>query len=739
MSENPYNSNHPPLSIFRIASFNNTESGNNPNPIPSGEEYQVLFGETGEAIQHPFTEPDNWDTPGPMACAGDKLYVIGKPLSSSTMGIYECQKNQSPVLKAAFFSELTGSEQFLGGSISDGEAGTEIPVLILIDESFTVYVYRPETDAHFPTAAFIAMDGTRTLTGAVLAEGTLFVLGNWVNAGSSSEIRSFSLSVSDAGISHGEPAIIDLGQNFYYSLGWIQPNQDDKRLISLREAQLYEVPLDGQYTPRLLPFGEETAFRPGAKISAISHYRNSGYFAYVIVTQLSQHGEIECRLVDFYHQTIRYYDVLQSEFAVENIYPTLRPDGFTDSGMVYFFDGEKRLTSLNTSKGMWFKGVAGAETQFCFPTPNLLIPTDETNMLRCWFALGDNSATRTLYLYAEVGDEATTIKYKVTTDQFSGPLIGPFEVPVVDGNQEIPPHLMLNLGNQTIGGSGLIVVTECDIDPRIDTSIFYLNAQKGSFTSGSSNIEVATFDTNGNPIRRVFSEPGQQRLGSLPLPIIDQDDLKGNPLDKAVPLTFSSAGKPAINDTLNCFFLNDPQSGQPGKPFFLCYFREDPEQYVIAKGGPISANDMIYRVLQVEFAREGDSKIQLSNPSSVMIGMEAVPQEAAVLPGIIRVGHQMAIQGTVKNAQGTPQSGLTVIASDKDLIKKDDHLGSATTDEKGMFRIVFNEEDHTNLFVFDKRPDIFFEVMKGSELILSTADNPIKNADPSDQPIDLVV
>ncbi len=66
------------------------------------------------------------------------------------------------------------------------------------------------------------------------------------------------------------------------------------------------------------------------------------------------------------------------------------------------------------------------------------------------------------------------------------------------------------------------------------------------------------------------------------------------------------------------------------------------------------------------------------------------------------------ITGQIVGANGNPIAGATVEVYDKDLLSND-HLGTATTDDAGRFRVSFGWADYKDSF-FEDRPDVFLKV-----------------------------
>ncbi len=66
------------------------------------------------------------------------------------------------------------------------------------------------------------------------------------------------------------------------------------------------------------------------------------------------------------------------------------------------------------------------------------------------------------------------------------------------------------------------------------------------------------------------------------------------------------------------------------------------------------------------------------------------------------------LTGTILDKHGTPLADANVEVYDKDLLHND-HLGTATTDAAGHFRMSFGWADYKDSF-FEDRPDIFLKV-----------------------------
>jgi hypothetical protein len=98
--------------------------------------------------------------------------------------------------------------------------------------------------------------------------------------------------------------------------------------------------------------------------------------------------------------------------------------------------------------------------------------------------------------------------------------------------------------------------------------------------------------------------------------------------------------------------------------------------------------------------------------------------------------NKYSIRGTVTSEQdGQGVSNLKVEAWDKDLII-DDLLGSAKTDKTGRFALEFDSSYYKEL-CFDRKPDIYFKVYKGEELVCSTEDSVLWNVAKPD--IDIIL
>lgn len=98
--------------------------------------------------------------------------------------------------------------------------------------------------------------------------------------------------------------------------------------------------------------------------------------------------------------------------------------------------------------------------------------------------------------------------------------------------------------------------------------------------------------------------------------------------------------------------------------------------------------------------------------------------------------NQITLTGTVVNQNGDPIPFLRVEAWDKDVRGKDDFLGSSPTDENGNFKL---DPSGNAEMIFDRDPDVYFKVIEGNKMLLSTEDKVMKNLKASPDPITLTV
>lgn len=91
----------------------------------------------------------------------------------------------------------------------------------------------------------------------------------------------------------------------------------------------------------------------------------------------------------------------------------------------------------------------------------------------------------------------------------------------------------------------------------------------------------------------------------------------------------------------------------------------------------------------------------LGGKSEMLFGYAAFKPEA-----------RWRVTGEVTDRDGTPLPGLRVLAYDKDVLKDDDFLGVAFTDETGFFEIGYEESDFKSpkLVDFEGNPDIYIEL-----------------------------
>lgn len=82
-------------------------------------------------------------------------------------------------------------------------------------------------------------------------------------------------------------------------------------------------------------------------------------------------------------------------------------------------------------------------------------------------------------------------------------------------------------------------------------------------------------------------------------------------------------------------------------------------------------------------------------------------------------------------------AGLIVEALDKDLLV-DDKLGSAVTDKKGNFEIVYDSNDFRELF-FDQKPDIYLKVKNINGETIYTSEQKVKYQASRVEEFDIVI
>jgi hypothetical protein len=75
---------------------------------------------------------------------------------------------------------------------------------------------------------------------------------------------------------------------------------------------------------------------------------------------------------------------------------------------------------------------------------------------------------------------------------------------------------------------------------------------------------------------------------------------------------------------------------------------------------------------------------------------------------------------------------LVVEAWDKDLII-DDLLGKAVSDNQGDFKIDFSESSFRDLIFFERKPDLFFKIYRGDDLIATTKNSVLWNVSSKDK------
>ena len=100
-------------------------------------------------------------------------------------------------------------------------------------------------------------------------------------------------------------------------------------------------------------------------------------------------------------------------------------------------------------------------------------------------------------------------------------------------------------------------------------------------------------------------------------------------------------------------------------------------------------------------------------------------------------GSTYTVNGTVSNTSNSEWiEDLHVLVYDKDFLR-DDFLGIAVTDASGAFSLSFDASKFRDLL--ERSPDLYFIVQDAGLELLSTKDNPIKNANEDTPAIHLEV
>jgi hypothetical protein len=105
--------------------------------------------------------------------------------------------------------------------------------------------------------------------------------------------------------------------------------------------------------------------------------------------------------------------------------------------------------------------------------------------------------------------------------------------------------------------------------------------------------------------------------------------------------------------------------------------------------------------------------------------------------GIEIQGPIYTVFGRITDAAGNPVEEAHVEVWDKDLFLADDGLGSGQTDAGGFFDISFNAWEYRDFLFFDRRPDLYFKVYQGEDLVLNTEAEVVMNAEEQDDIFEL--
>jgi len=100
------------------------------------------------------------------------------------------------------------------------------------------------------------------------------------------------------------------------------------------------------------------------------------------------------------------------------------------------------------------------------------------------------------------------------------------------------------------------------------------------------------------------------------------------------------------------------------------------------------------------------------------------------------MSNPILLTGKVVDKAGDPVAFARVEAWDKDRSTSDDFLGSSFTTENGSFSI---QPTGSREFLMDRYPDVYYKVIIGNEMMLSTEDDVMNNVKESPEPITLTL
>lgn len=376
------------------------------------------------------------------------------------------------------------------------------------------------------------------------------------------------------------------------------------------------------------------------------------------------------------------------------------------------------------------------------------ISDDSSSAIKYWICDDSENGWTQMQLW-EFGNNPLTFKQILEGPSMSSP--NTYDVSIKNINNTGDPNVQIRIDSDVATG---FIIGEVDMDPDPEFSIHSVEVE-GNFHEVKFYVERGA----------VFSlTPGEAKMiETRPLPVIREEADRHKPGFFPVGLHVSLGRNTSVFTSYYMYLehFTDP-SGH--KALHLCYLHDDIKGEALKHPEPIDMASLRYGSIRLHFNHhhhyvplneieeitlldplnpEAELQSGSNKPFSIqMISEPAVPPAEHHIPtaglAITQRGgrglkHQVyTLGGRVEIPQGKGKDpkgvkGITVILMDKDPKKKDDYLGRSLTNNEGYFEIHWETHIHMDGRK-DRHPDLYFEVKRGSQLLLSTKDTPYFNA-----------